>query len=220
MLKFILDWSEVWALVLPLAGFYFRPNQPGYFKPVMVYCWVALLINLSSDIIGDFKMYLPEWLQTNLVLYSFHSLFRFVCFYWFFELIRQVYFTLIRRITLVVFLVFILLNYLIFEDYLDQNHLSGNLFTLEMYFLLINCMLYYLSQLRDDVLKFRQDQGFWIITGLSIYVVINFFIFLFYLPMLKENPMLAERMWGVHNIAYIVLCIFITKALYVPRPLP
>ena len=219
MLKVILDWSEVWALLFPLVGFYLRPNQPGYFGPILVYCWGALVLNLSSDIIGDFKMYLPAWMQTNLVLYSLHSLFRFVCFYCFFEVIRQVYFARIRRIMLVVFLIFIFLNYFYYENYLDQNHLSGNLFTLEAYFLLINCMLYYLSQLRDDIESFRQDQEFWIVTGLGIYVVVNFFIFLFYLPMLTENPMLAERMWGVHNMAYIILCLFITKALYVPRSL-
>ena len=57
---------------------------------------------------------------------------------------------------------------------------------------------------------------FWVVTGLSIYVVINFFVFLFYVPLLTENPDLADRMWSIHNLAYITMCIFIAKAFYEP----
>lgn len=110
----------------------------------------------------------------------------------------------------------VLLNYLFLENYFDKNAINGNLFTIEAYFLLIYCLLYYLSQLRDETEDFRQNKEFWIVTGLSIYVVINFFMFLFYVPMIQQNELLAEKMWSVHNMAYILLCLFITKAIYVP----
>ena len=55
---------------------------------------------------------------------------------------------------------------------------------------------------------------FWVVTGLSIYVVVNFFVFLFYLPMIYVDPKLAENIWNVHNIAFIIFCLFITKAFY------
>jgi hypothetical protein len=49
-------------------------------------------------------------------------------------------------------------------------------------------------------------------------VVINFFVFLFYVPMIKQDLKMADNIWNVHNIANILLCIFITKAFYVsPR---
>lgn len=171
---------------------------------------------MVSDTIGDFKSYFPDWLQTNLILYNIHSFFRFFCFVYFFSLIKQTYFTGFRKAIPFFYFLFVLANYVFLEDYLDQNHLSGNLFTLEAYFLLIYCILFYLSRLREEVERLREGKEFWIVTGLSIYVVINFFIFLFYVPMIRENPMLAERMWGVHNVAYILLCLFITKAIYVP----
>ncbi len=60
------------------------------------------------------------------------------------------------------------------------------------------------------------DKDLCAVTGLSIYVVASFFVFLFYVPMIKENPELANNMWDVNNVAYIILCIFITKAFYVP----
>ncbi|CAN5184168.1 hypothetical protein BH20BAC1_BH20BAC1_14220 [soil metagenome] len=59
-------------------------------------------------------------------------------------------------------------------------------------------------------------KDFWVVTGLSIYVVTNFFVFLFYTPMLNTNLNLAMKMWNVHNTAFILLCIFISKAIYAP----
>ena len=117
---------------------------------------------------------------------------------------------------LITYIALVLLNYLFLENYFDKNAINGNLFTIEAYFLLIYCLLYYLSQLRDETEDFRQNKEFWIVTGLSIYVVINFFMFLFYVPMIQQNELLAEKMWSVHNMAYILLCLFITKAIYVP----
>ena len=219
MFQVILDWSEVWALLIPLVAYHFHHRQPNYFKPVIVYLYGALLLNLSSDFIGDFLSHLPDWLQSNLLLYAFHSLFRLLCFASFFSQLKQPHLRLLRISLPWLYGSLAILNYIFLEDYLDQNHLSGNLFTLEAYILLIYCLLYYLSQLQTDVESLRDDQEFWIVTGLSIYVVVNFFIFLFYVPMLRENSMLAEHMWGVHNVAYIILCLFITKAIYVPvRP--
>lgn len=218
MFQVILDWSEVWALLIPLIAYHFRQRQPDYFRPIIVYLYGALLLNLLSDFVGDFKIYLqlPEWFQSNLLLYAFHSFFRLVCFTFFFFQLRQPHFRLLRLSLPWLYGSLATLNYIFLEDYLDQNHLSGNLFTLEAYILLIYCLLYYLSQLRTDVESLRDDQEFWIVTGLSMYVVVNFFIFLFYVPMLRENFMLAEQMWSIHNVAYIILCLFITKAIYVP----
>ena len=125
-------------------------------------------------------------------------------------------FILFRIVLLITYIALVLLNYLFLENYFDKNAINGNLFTIEAYFLLIYCLLYYLSQLRDETEDFRQNKEFWIVTGLSIYVVINFFMFLFYVPMIQQNELLAEKMWSVHNMAYILLCLFITKAIYVP----
>ncbi|MEZ0540271.1 hypothetical protein [Fibrella arboris] len=216
MLQLILNWSEVWAPLIPLMAYQQRRNQPVVFKSILVYLCGALALNLASDIIGDFKRYLPGWLQTNLLLYNIHSLFRFVCFVYFFNAIAPVTFVRFRRVLPAIYLLSVLVNYFFSENYFDQTHISGNLFTIEAYFLLIYCLLYYLAELRNDVDSIQDSQEFWVVTGLSIYVVISFFIFLFYVPMIQENPMLAENMWGVHNLAYITLCLFITKAIYVP----
>ncbi len=215
-LQFILNWSEVWALLIPLAVLAFRPKQPAFGKPVIIYLWIALALNLAGDIIGDFKSHLPDWLQSNNILYNIHSLVRFVCFSIFFQLLGK---TFRRRLDLAVngaAIIFLVINFSIVENFANPEHLSGNLLAAEAYVLLIYCMQYYLSKLRDESDAFNRSRDFWIVTGLSIYVVVNFFVFLFYVPSLNENPDLAVNMWNVHNVAYIVLCTFIAKAFYVP----
>ncbi|ARK11684.1 hypothetical protein A6C57_15845 [Fibrella sp. ES10-3-2-2] len=216
MFQVILNWAEVWALVFPLVTYLRLRHQPAFLKPVIYYLWGAFVLNLVSDIIGDFEVYLPGWMQQNLILYNIHSLFRFVCFIYFFNRLEQRFFAKYRQILLYLFILAAGANAIFLENFFDQNHINGNLFTLEAYFLLIHCLLYYLGQLREDVERFQDDKAFWVVTGLSIYVVLNFFIFLFYVPMIQENSMLADRMWSVHNLAYIILCLFITKAIYVP----
>lgn len=216
MFQLVLEWSEVWALFLPLAAYYIHQKQPAFLTPVLIYLAGALVLNLLTDFVADFNEYLPEWLQTNLIFYNIHSIFRFICFAYFFNTITYGSFRHLRIILISIYLLLLLSNYIFLENYLDQTHINGNLFTIEAYLLLIFSMLYYLTQLRNDVVDLSSSKEFWITTGLSIYVVINFFIFLFYVPMIQENPILANDMWNVHNLAYITLCLFITKALYVP----
>ena len=212
----MLDWSEVWAPIIPLISLLFRPKQPFFLKPVILYLWFALFINLTGDIISDFKIYLPSWLQSNNVLYNVHSVVRFICFSYFFIILRQPSFLTLRKFLPALSLVFIIINFNYFEDFSNPDHLSGNLLATESYLLLIYCLQYYLSQLRDEIEVITSGPDFWIVTGLSIYVVINFFVFLFYVPMISEDELLAERIWNVHNVAYIIFCIFITKAFYEP----
>ncbi len=211
----ILDWSEVWAILIPLFVLLFNREQPRFLKPVIFYLWIALVLNFIGDTIGDFKVYLPHWLHSNNVLYNIHSLIRFFCFSYFFLLLGKNFRSTINRLIGLVALLFIVYNFIFTEKFSNFNHLSGNLLATEAYVLLIYCMQYYLFQLKTDTADFKTKKDFWVVTGLSIYVVVNFFVFLFYVPMLTENPNLADQMWSVHNLAYISLCIFIAKAFYV-----
>jgi hypothetical protein len=212
----ILDWSEVWAIFIPLFVLLFRRKQPAFLKPLIIYLWIALALNLVGDFIGDFKHHLPQWLHSNNILYNIHSIVRFFCFSYFFLLLGKNFRGVIYKLVNLCALVFIVYNFIFIEKFNNVDHLSGNLLATEAYVLLIYCMQYYLLQLKTDTADFTRKKDLLVITGLSIYVVINFFVFLFYVPMLTENPNLAEHMWSVHNLAYITLCIFIAKAFYVP----
>jgi hypothetical protein len=216
VVQLIFDWSEVWALLIPLFFFMFGNKQPALLNPVIVYLWLALVLNLFGDVIADFKKiyHFPAWLQSNNPVYNIHSVVRFTCFSYFFISLPQRQFKTLKKVIAVVFLLYSVINFAFFEDFFYPNHLSGNLLSAEAYLLLIYCMLYYLGVLNDeDDIAFK-GPVFWIVTGLSVYVVINFFVFLFYVPMITQNRVLATDIWNVHNVAYIILCLFITRALY------
>jgi hypothetical protein len=215
-LKIIIEWSEVWALLIPLLVLVLlNKPQPGM-KPVIIYILVALLLNLFGDFIADFKKLIPALPQSNNPIYNFHSLFRFTCFSFFFNQAGKRFFPRIQNSILVIYILLFLVNFIFFENFLNPLHLSGNLLSMESFLLLASCMLYYLGVLKNEVPVIAQNKDFWIVTGLSIFFVINFFVFLFYVPLLDENRKLANTMWNFHNIAYTTLCIFIAKAFYVP----
>jgi hypothetical protein len=216
LLSSAVDWSEVWALLIPLIILLLRRRQPAYVKPVIVYLWLALLINLVIDVIMFINIATPGSSLSNNPYYNLHSLARFACFSIYFIQLPQPSFVKLKKYIAIFSIVFTICNFFFFDDFFNRDHFSSNLFVTEAYLLLIYCMQYYLAELKrddDDVFK---GPDFWIVTGLGIYVTVNFFVFLFYLPMLNIDLPLATNIWSVHNIAFIILCIFIAKALYGP----
>ncbi|HKB43037.1 MAG TPA: hypothetical protein VKC90_01560 [Chitinophagaceae bacterium] len=211
-----LDWSEVWALIIPLIVLLFHRQQPATLKPIIIYLWLAFLINLAIDIIMIINTYRHNYDLSNNPLYNLHSIVRFICFSIYFMQLPQPAFMKLKKVLAAASAVFLVINFSFFENFFNHNSLSGNLLTTEAYLLLVYCMLYYLSELRDDSKNLFNGPDFWVVTGLSIYVVINFFVFLFYLPMINVDVDLAVNIWNVHNIAFIIFCLFITKAFYGP----
>jgi hypothetical protein len=217
--QMILDWSEVWVLLIPLF-FLFRHRQPSLLKPVIIYLWLALALNIFGDIIADFKwaFHFPAWLQSNNPLYNLHSVVRFACFSYFFISLPHSRFKTFKKIIAGLFILFFIIDFGFFEHFFYYNHLSGNLLSAEAYLLLIYCVLYYLEVLIGEDDSAFKGPVFWIVTGLAIYLVVNFFVFLFYVPMINEDIVLVLAIWNVHNVAYIILCLFITRAFYLTTP--
>jgi len=212
-LRNILDWSEVWALLIPLAVLLFRRQQPATLRPIIVYLWIAFILNVAIDIIVVINLD-PKSDLSNNPLYNMHSVARFICFSFYFINLPRSSFIKFKKALAAASVLFIVINFGLLENFFNYDSFSGNLLATEAYILLVYCMLYYLSELKDDSENLFNGADFWIVTGLSIYVVINFFVFLFYLPMIDVDRKLAENIWNVHNIAFIIFCLFITKAFY------
>ncbi len=217
-LKKILDWSEAWAPLIPIFILAKRRDQPRLLRPVIIYLLIAFPINLFADIIADFKQGFPDWLQENTYLYNIHSVIRFVCFSYFFIRLKQDYYKLTKRIIPFFYIAFVFID-LIFssENLLGTQGIAANLFTIEAFFQLLYCLLYYLSKLKNENDAIMSGTDFYVVTGLSIFVVTNFFVFLFYGAVLeysrvKNDWHIADNMWSVHNVAYIVFCLLLAKA--------
>jgi hypothetical protein len=215
--EWVSNWSEVWALLIPLLFLRNTSKLPPILKPVVIYLWFALAFNFFADFIGDFKKIypFPYWLQSNNPIYNIHSVVRFACFSYFFISLPQHRFKTLKKIIVLIFVVYFIIDFTFFESFFYHDHLSGNLLSAEAYLLLTYCMLYYLAVLLDEDDAAFKGPVFWVVTGLSLYVVTNFFVFLFYVPMITQNAILTDHMWDVHNAVYIILCLFITRAFYI-----
>jgi hypothetical protein len=215
-IELALDWSEAWALLIPLTVLFIK-RQPVLNKPIVIYCLLAFLVNTAADIIANCEIALkfPSYLQRNSFLYNIHSIIRFICFATFFNNLRQPYFEKAKKLIPLVSIPIIIVYFLIFESFNNEDHISAYFLAAESFILLVYCIQYYLFLMKEDSLYNKREHHFWIVTGLCLYVVINFFVFLFYIPVLNRNYDAALRLWNIHNIAYVLLCIFLAKAFYV-----
>ena len=210
----VLDWSEVWALVIPIIVLIVRKKQPSYFRPIIIYIWLALIVDIFIDIGSNYAGPVPHWLQPNTYLYNIHSVIRFICFSKFFILLKQPSLIFIKKLIPFLSLGFVIINFVFFEDFFYYNSFSSRLFAIEAGLLLFYCLQYYLYSLHTESVKTYKQRDFWLVTGLSIYVVFNFPYFLLYKSLIPNHRTFVQDMWNYHNVTFIILCIFIARAFY------
>lgn len=217
----ILDWSEVWALLIPLAILLWKKNKLKYLRPVRIYLFLSLIVNLIIDLVAYNKKIwglTPEdfWWNNNF-LYNISSILRLLLFAWFFVLLGQHFMYRVKRIIPFAFLAFVLINFIFFEPFIpkgDYEAFSSRLLATEAAFLLFYCLQYFIFIIIEDKAgSIYRRQGFWFVTGLCIYAAVNFFIFLFYDYLIRATINFATSIWDVHNISFIVFCLFIAVQL-------
>ena len=213
ILRVIFDWSEVWALLIPIPFILLAKNTEGYLNPVKWFVWISLFLNLTQMMIWyRYKIGLPEFppiLQSNTFIYNLLSITRLITFSFFFILLRQRFMHRLKKIIPIGFIVFVLINFIFFEPFFTES-VSSHLLATEAALLLFFCIQYFIFLLIESQSdKISQQKGFWVVTGLSIYVAVNFFIFLFYTYLTNSAQKFAVDIWDVHNVVLIILCIFI-----------
>lgn len=211
--QFILDWSEVWALFIPLSVLLLK-KQPARLKLVVFYVWIALIINLSIDLVWKFRNILPAAYNSNNFLYNVHSIVRFYLFSAFFIRLDQPFLVSLKKLIPICFTIFIIINFTFFENFFDYWKLSSRLLSTEAILLLFYVLQYYLFKINENVATKITNSDFWIITGLGIFVALNFFIFLLYNELTVRLQNFAISLWSVHNISYIIFNLFIAKGFY------
>jgi hypothetical protein len=217
LFNLIIDWAEVWALLIPICVFFYKKKISSLLKPVVWYVFIALFLNLAQDIIWKYKieLKLTGFLYNNPFIYNTHSIERFALFSLFFIRLKQPILSRIKTILPFVFFLFIIINFSVYQSFTE---FSSRTLGTETAFLLLYCLLYYLNLLNQDTtIAFKHLPDFWVVTGLSIYVVINFPIFLFYRALSNQFEKFAIDIWNVHNITYIIFCVFLARAFYVSK---
>ncbi|OKS86499.1 hypothetical protein RG47T_1955 [Mucilaginibacter polytrichastri] len=210
VVQLIIDWSEVWALLIPICIF---KKQPALYKPVVFYVWAALFINLAIDVIWKCRTLIPVAYNSNNYLYNIHSIIRFLLFSLFFTRLKHPFLAFLKVVIPVMFGAFLLVNFIFYEQFFNYRMFSSRLLSVEAFLMLLYVFQYYFFKINEnvDVNIFTPD--FWIVTGLGIYMAFNFFIFLLYNELTIRLQSFAISLWNVHNISFIVFNLFLAKSL-------
>jgi hypothetical protein len=214
MINIIFDWIEVWVLLIPIFVLFTHRKISFELKPVVYYLFIALALNIAASLIYNQKKLgwnLP-W-HKNVILYDIHSIIRLLLFSLFFIRLNQSLLVSIKKYLPVLFLVFVIVDVSIFHD--SYNDLINiHLHALESGILLFYCLQYYLYLfLLEEKWSFKKMPSFWIVTGLSIFIVVSFPIYLFYKQLIKQNVDFVVNVWIVQKIAFLIFCLFTAKGL-------
>lgn len=216
-LKILYDWLEVWALFFPIYAFLKNRGQPHYMIPVGFYLLIALILYVFSDVIWQrTTLGIDLGITNNNPLYNLNSIVRFLLFSTFFIRLAQPSLMAVKKTLPFLFIAFVLFNFIFLEDYF-RLRLSSKLHVVESGLLLFYCLHYYFYLLAQDQSSFTKLPSFWVVTGLSILVVASFSIYLFYDAMIDSNFHFAVNIWQFHKIAFLIFCLFLTKAFYVGK---
>jgi len=92
---------------------------------------------------------------------------------------------------------------------------SSELHAVEAGVLLFYCLQHYVYLAQAEQISYSNSRSVnWITAGITIYVGINFFIFLFYETLINISVKYAVIFWEVHNVAFLILCGLIAKGFY------
>ena len=223
----ILDWSEAWAPLLPLTILLFFKNKSRNLRPVRIYLLLAFVLNLFLDVLWKFYNDLGiengDFLSNNNFIYNISSVLRLLLFSWFFIGLRQQFMQRVKLILPVGFLVFVIINFFFFQNFFPQGNdfFSSRLLTAEAAILLFYCMQYFIYLILEEKnTSLVHQPGFWVVTGLSVYVAANFFIFLFWEYLSVKLKYFALGIWDIHNIVFIIFCMLIAVQFFFENKKP
>ncbi len=217
VLVFIIDFSEIWSLIIPL---YFSRKQPKSYNLVVFYLWISLLINILNNTIWIINAENKNLDLSNNFLYNTLSIIRFYIFATFFLKLNQPFFKTIKKMVPLFFTIFLVINFGFYEDFFDFNNFSSRLLAFEAFCLLFYALQYYLYEINRDSSEKLITPEFWMVTGLGIYTSFNFFLFLMFAQVTKYFSNIAiYNIWNFHNISYAIFNILLAKTLYENRKL-
>jgi hypothetical protein len=218
LIQLMLDWSEVWALLIPLIVLLIhkpRGNKLGF---VSLYVIIALVLNFIAVFTIEFYYLIPEWVFTgNGLYYNLHSFTMVICFTGYFIGIRKYKYSLLLKSLLLIYLVFVFINFSFLES--PVHRLSTRHFTAGSIVLLVICLFYFFRAIvEESQANWLKHPSFLICTAVCLYQSITFFIFLFIYPMFdlsyNQNMDFADLMMKTYQLIFVIFCILLAWALF------
>lgn len=219
IIRFIHDWSEVWALLIPLIIILLHRPRGDKSSWLVAYVIVAFLLNITSTSMAQFYGSMPSWLKNNNILYNIHSVVRVLLLGAYIITVRPYKYPGVLKGLFAAYMLFIILNFSFLEP---VNFLSPNLYAAESIMLLTLCLLYFFRSIEDDSdIHWLRHPSFLVCTGICFYEVITFFVFLFFNTINysteHRDRKFAQVLMLIYTLSYVILCILLAIALYRDR---
>jgi hypothetical protein len=211
----ILNWSEVWPLVIPLAIFVFYGTTEKALRTIAIYIFLALILGFISTFISTYSYLFPEKWRNNGILYNAIAFLKVVilgkCII---NLPQLKKFSYLNKI-INTYIILTLTNFIFFQSPLD---LSTHLFSATSIVLLIICLTYFLNAILDDEETTSiSDPFFLICAGISIYEAVNFFIYLFLFHLYLTDKKFSGITIDIFHYSFIISYTLIAVAFYKKR---
>ena len=220
ILQFFRDWSEVWALLIPLIIILVYKPKGNNLRWLILYVVTAFILNVFAVIIVEYDYLLPIWMNYgNNIFYNLHSFIMVISFSVYIINVRKYKYKHLLKTLLVLYLAFVLLNFAFWESplLLSTHHFTGGSVVL-----LLICLLYFLTAIQEESPTiWLKHPSFIICAAVSLYQAITFFIFLFIYPMnnsaYNSDVSFALLMMRIYQAIFVVFCILLALALYRSR---
>lgn len=212
-LKLIWEWSEGWAMLIPLlAIFVFRPKGRHVWL-LVTYVIIAFAVNFFAQLVLQCYYLFPDsFSNSNNIYYNIHVVVRVLILGWYIISVRPYKYHVLLKTLLILFITFTLINFTFFESPLL---LSIRLFAAGNITLIICCVSYFLrSILEDSTVNWLKHPSFIVCTAVCLYEAVTFFIFLFIYPLSYTDPEFGLVTLRIYQVILVVFGILLAIALY------
>jgi hypothetical protein len=216
--QFLRDWSEVWALLIPLIIILVYKPRGHHLGWVVCYVVAAFILNFLATFIIECYDLVPIWLykKGNNVFYNLHSFVMTLFFCFYFISVRRYKKTILLKTLLILYIVFVLINFVFLEP---PTKLSTRHFTTGSIVLLIMCLFYFIHSISEESqTNWLKHPSFIICSAVFLYESVTFFIYLFFYPMYSKTYnkdfSFALLMMRIYQAIFIVFCILLAIGLY------
>lgn len=220
--QFLLVWSEVWALLIPLTVIaIFRLAG----KPVallIAYVITGFFLNFCAIFTLVYPNVVPSFLKyNNNIFYNVHSFFMVIFLGSYILKIRPYKYKLLLKGLIILYVAFVVINFVFFERplfYSTRHFITGSIV------LIVLCLFYFINSIQEESqVNWLKHPSFIIFFGICLYHCVTFFIFLFLLPMFNstynKDPAFAHLMMKITQITFVIFCILLAIGLYQYRGL-
>lgn len=218
IIQFLRNWSEVWALLIPLIVILVYKPKGHNLRWLILYVVVAFILNFLAIFMVEYYYMVPRWLTkgNNNILYNLHSFIMVIFFSCYIITAIKYKYTILLKTLVVIYLLFVLINFTFWES---PIMLSTRHFTAGSIILLIMCLFYFFHlMLEESKTNWLKHPSFIVCTAVCLYQAITFFIFLFIYPMYNKtynkDLSFAFLMMRIYQAIFVVFCILIAMALY------